>query len=250
MLENSSLLAVLLLLATHVDAQPTEAKSPCDAGVWRVTSEVFRPNAGASSNPATSSVTCLFDGRVEMAEYRDLGPGGQVRFRGVSFHAWEPDRSERTTLWLMLGDPGHTLLVEEMRDGVLHAEGAGVDRSGSFLERSTTTFDADGGYRFDMERSFDDGETWRIFNVIEARRESGEPPPEPERAPALTAALDAVGVEPSGLAALDGLAEVEALTEQVDGRTRRVIRFSARYARPDRWPHDHVGGGQPRDRSR
>jgi len=233
-------LLCLPLLVLALDPAPRAAvaggeEEACVPGLWTLTSETYGQGGATRSTPATSAVTCLFDGLVEVAEYRDHGPGGTTRFRGISFHVWEPDHSARTTLWLMVGDPGHTLLVEQMEDGVLLSEGTGTDMGGTFLETSETSFDDDGGYVFDMRRSFDEGETWRPYNVIHATRTSDEVPRAAELEPATARAKAKAGDPSTGVPVLDGFAEVEAITEEVDGRTVRRIRFSSRYAGPNRW---------------
>jgi len=217
-------------------SREVDPPEPCDPGVWDVTSRSFGPGGAVATRQATSSVICLFDGAVEMAEYRDLAPDGSVLFRGVSFHAWNRSHTERTTLWLMLMDPGYTLLAERMQEGVLASEGLGPDRAGHFVETSLTTFDDADGYRFEMNRSYDDGATWlEPFNVIDAVRRTAESPSPVEPTDGVRAAKAAVGATSEGRPVLDGLAEVAVHSETVGGRTRRTIRFSSRYPAPDRW---------------
>ncbi len=226
--------ATALLLATSMTHVPSSEL--CDPGVWDVVSKNHVPGQPLRPIRATSTVTCLLDGRLEVAEYRAFAPDGTVVFRGVSFHAWEPEREKRTTLWAMLGDPGHTVLVEHMEDDELLSEGDGRDLRGTFQETSTTTFDDEGGYRFEMNRTYDGGATWiEPFNVIEAVKLADRAPePTPLTKPTREA-KQAAGVSSKGAPLLDGLAEVETRTETAEGHTRRFVRFSARYARPDRW---------------
>lgn len=225
-----------LVLAPFAIAAPeAERPDPCTPGVWQVTSKMYS-GGGETSSPATSTVTCLFDGAVEMAEYRSFAPNGAVWFRGVSFHVWNAEHTERTTLWAMVGDPGYTVLTERMVDGVLHSEGEGSDRAGAFLETSVTTFDDDYGYRFEMNRSYDGGQSWaQPFNVIDAVRTDREPPAPVALAPPIRQAREAVGASGDARSILDGLAQVVTRTETVADSARRTIRYSSRYARPDRW---------------
>lgn len=227
---------LLALFAAPQEQAPASDADRCHAGLWNVVSESYRPDGSVVTTRASSTVSLLFDGRLDVAEYRDLAPDGRVLFRGISFHAWNRARTERTTLWAMLGDPGLTFLVEHTEDGVLVAEGAGHDAGGAFLETSATTFDDPCGYRFEMNRSYDDGATWRRpFNVIVASRLGDAPAAPTQLAPATRDAKLAAGALSAGSPVLDGLAELEARTEEIDGRTVRTIRFSARYANPDRW---------------
>lgn len=219
--------AALLSLFAVLSAQSASAQNNpvgCLPGVW----DLQTINAG-SGGPvqATSTRTCLLHGDLEVAEYRSFGPEGRVNFAGISLHAWNASRTGLTTLWLMVGDPGYTIIpTERDSNGTLWASGHGVDASGAFLERSVTEYDAHHNYHFQMERSSDSGATWHAVADIRGTHRSADVPPSPA---ALLPPYQRIrGTTDSlGIVVLDGMAELRTTTEMDDEQPVQVVEFSS-----------------------
>ena len=243
MLPPPAMLSTLFLLAgaIGVPAAPASGSGQssfrCRPGVWTLSSFNKSTTAGEYTVPATSTRYCLFDGTVEMDEYRSFGPAGQLIFAGLSFHAWSEDGRSMQTLWVMVGDSGYSVLRGRMVSDTLVVDGTGHDGQGAFREHSITTFGPDGDYVFDMDRLPEGQTEWiRSFTRITAARRSDTVPAHPDtlRTP-FAAARNRVPAHPRGTIVLDGLAEVHTRVERRDGRTDRTIQFSSRYPAPDRW---------------
>ncbi|MBI1237029.1 MAG: hypothetical protein GC188_10145 [Alphaproteobacteria bacterium] len=179
----------------------------CTEGVWEALSQTRNAQGEMSGNHDRSNRYCFHDGRAELAEYRSLGPDNQPVFFGVSLTVWNADRTEGRTLWAMVGDAGYTEIVQHWDGDVLVTTGEGFDTGGRFLERARYEFAPGGDYRFEMDRSFDGGESWESpTNIIEALKTAH--PPEPLNAtwsPNLAASAASVMPE-GGQVILDGLA--------------------------------------------
>jgi hypothetical protein len=230
----------VLLLTEHGGPNAANAANAasCRQGTWDLSSYNNALDGSELTVRATSTRYCLFDGSLEMDEYRSFGPAGGLAFAGVSFHDWSPDGKLARTLWLMVGDSGYAAITGRMSNGdTLLSRGEGHDGQGVFVERSVTTTSRGRDYLFVMSRSYDAGATWiEPFNRITATYRGDSVPPLPTtlRPPwqeARTWAPD----HPAGTVILDGLGEIHTRTETRDGRTVRLLEFCSRYGAPDRW---------------
>lgn len=177
-------------------------------------------------------VIAVFDGALEMDEYRAFSADGRIVFLGVSFHHWSEDGQNVRTLWVMGADPGYTIINGVMENGRLVSNGEGVDAAGAFLERSVESYSRRRSYRFEMERSYDGGETWISgFAVIEARNRTNEVPPLPEALHPIVEQARAQAGAAAVTAILEGFADIE----EIEGDAGAALRFSSRYMGPDRW---------------
>ncbi len=211
----------------------------CKPGVWDVSAWGKSPDGQAYTSNATSTRYCLYDGALELDEYRALGSDGSLVFIGASFHYWSVDERNVNTLWVMGGDPGYTILDGRLDGERLVTTGIGFDSGGEFLERSIHTYSGERNYQFDMDRSYDGGATWIDgFSMSEATFRTAETPPLPtELHPDVRYAKEVAGIQAPGTPVLDGYAEIEEIMKTKDGEAIRVLRFSSRYrfAGPDRW---------------
>ncbi len=262
MLMKHSLITLLVCLLGIVSVQ-TQAQTimlnGCQSGFWELTSKDVQADGSYLSNRATSTSHCLFDGSVSMDEFRMYAEQGKVVFRGMSLTSIADEENKQKTLWAMVGDSGLTITDGHLDKGVLKTEGSGKDNSGSFMERSTTTYPSEDQYIFVLERSYDQGSNWiSPYNEISAKRVSDAPPPLPIELDEAVAKnnqhVRAVGswhlsiriVNPDGstelrhglekvTVILDGLAELSEISEfDTDGTlVSQKVRFSSRYA--DTW---------------
>ncbi len=225
--------AALIALGTALVTPALAAE--CTPAIWDMENITYDADGTSASNPATSTRYCLADGAVRMDEFRALNDDGDPVFWGASFEA--PIDAPGTTyiLWIMVGDPGHTMIPAEYHeDGRQTTGGGGSDSIGTFLERAETTYDGAGGYHFDMDRSYDNGETWiDPFNVIDATLREEAPVPLPDAlVPVIREGADALPADfPRGTPILDGTAEVR--TFERDGQL--ILQFASRYWEPNRW---------------
>lgn len=207
----------------------------CAPVIWDLENINYNPDGTSSSGTATSTRYCIADGAVQMDEFRSLDETGQTNFWSVSFHSADTEEGTSHTLWIMVGDPGYTIIpVTVNADGSRISGGSGADATGEFLERAQTTFSEDGSYLFEMGRSFDDGKTWiDPINVINAAMTDRAVPALPEAlAPPMQEGADALPDDfPRGAPILDGTAEIS--TFERDGQL--ILQFASRYWEPNRW---------------
>ncbi len=179
----------------------------CTEGVWESWSETRTASGEMAGNHDRSNRYCFHDGRAELAEYRSLGPDNQPVFHGVSLTVWNEDRSAGRTLWAMVGDAGYTDIGQAWQDGELATHGDGFDASGAFSERARYRFAPGGDFRFEMDRSFDGGESWTApTNIIHALRTSQPPAPLDNDWHPQIAGFAAARTGENGTIILDGLA--------------------------------------------
>lgn len=213
----------------------TSFAAECTPAVWDMESINYNADGTSDAHPATSTLYCLADGAVKMDEFRSMDENGRTNFWGVSFSHSEPIDGVVWGLWLMVGDPGYTLVPSNHNeDGTRTSGGGGFDATGEFLERAITTFEDDGSYYFVMGRSFDNGETWiEPVNVINAAMTDRVPPEQPTQlVPVMQEGADALPEDfPRGTPILDGTAEVR--TFERDGQV--IVQFGSRYWEPNRW---------------
>jgi hypothetical protein len=213
--------AVLLVSALASGPSPS-----CEPGVFDSLSQDLQPDRTIVENRARIERRCL-DEDTELDEFFLLNADGATVFRGLSIVAWTPDRSASRTLWLMLGDPGHTEFTTLVLDGVGYSLGGGFDGSGDFLERSETRW-TDEGVFLDLDRSFDSGRYWvsNFSESVTARREGEFPRPLAPLVDGLAANADHEDV----VALLDGRM---AMTVDNHPDQGRLITLSALYADGD-----------------
>ena len=110
-------------------------------------------------------------------------PDGEIVFRGVSFSYPLDGAEPNRTLWVMVGDPGHTLIENRVSGTGLVSTGEGVDGLGRFEEKSTTIHPSPTSFRFEMSRKYSSIGRWlEPFNIIEGRRTKETPPELPGQA--------------------------------------------------------------------
>lgn len=211
---------LFLLLISHFIFPALAADPPtvCQPSVWALKNQSLQRDGSMSESKATSIRYCLLDGDLEMDEFRALDDAGKIIFRGVSLTFPAGERRDQRTLWVMVGDPGNTLIVNHRDGDRTLSTGHGVDAFGTFDEESTTTYPASGHYRFEMSRKYESIGSWlRPFNIIDAERTSEAPLDLPERpASALRALMDLI---PSGEALfssyiLDGHAHLSIVRQE------------------------------------
>lgn len=119
---------------------------------------------------ARTEVRYILDGTAMQADYYGLDPAGNTVFRGTTIRTYVAQTGRFAVHWAMANRPGYTYLDEEYRDGELHAEGGGFDDQGTFRERYRYYDISEASYTFTISRSYDDGETWKPWVLIEAER--------------------------------------------------------------------------------
>lgn len=230
------MLVVLTAACSTESSAIVQEAHDCEGSVWAIGSAQLLQNESVEQQIATSNKHCLLDGRVVADEFRQLGPQGGVIFRGVGFEVESEDGSFIRTLWIMVGDDGYTNILGNRVGDEQYNYGAGFDGAGGFHERSTTYFsENDTIYNFVMDRSFDEGRTWRSeFNNIYARKIDNSLPALPDAmTPSLaetTARIDDSGLNWQPI--LDGFAAV-AFSENEEGHD--ILHYASEYAAPSRW---------------
>ena len=113
----------------------------------------------------------ILDGTMLQADYRGLNPQGQVTFHGTSLRTWDPVAKIYTMKWAMSFSKGFTIIEAKTTDeGELVSTGWGEDGGGKFMERYRFFDFQEGGFKFEMDRSYDDGGSWNRFAYNQYRR--------------------------------------------------------------------------------
>jgi len=215
---------------------PANAQT-CEEGIWDLETSGKSPDGQTYESAATSTRYCLFGGKANLDEYRALTPDGKIVFMGASFDFPSEDGQRIQTLWVMVGDPGYTLIDGRIINGRLVSNGTGNDSGGEFLERSETSYSGERDYTFDMARSYDGGKTWiESFSHAKATFRSNEVPALPEEYHFFLGPIQEAVEHPEGSQLiLNGLGEIEELDQTPDGQNGLTLKFSSRYLSPDRW---------------
>lgn len=219
----ASLLTGSVAAAAQADAPPPIERT-CENTHWELVTDDVRPGGAIVAGRARVDRRCHGEGRVSVQEFRYLAPDGAVVFRGATFILWNADRSEGDVVWLMVGDPGYSLLKAEWADGVLLQQGSGADAGGAYLEHSVTDFNGVGDSAFSLYRSYDAGESWFTPSTRATWYRSSTPPP--DYASALAPPYADVALDADMTPFLDGYAAFAVLTDD-QGAPNGVV-----FARP------------------
>ncbi|MGE0552835.1 MAG: DUF1579 family protein [Gemmatimonadales bacterium] len=163
-------------LGSHAKAQdhdPSLAELAFMVGRWSLALEDRQPNGSIRRSRGTSEVRLVLDGRALQDDFRALDAAGRVVFRGTSFRAPNPRTGGWSIKWMMVGDPGYTIIeaVFDSAGRTLTGTGRGEDLAGRFEERFVYRFHGADRYEFDMDRTYDGGKSWIVgFSRIEAER--------------------------------------------------------------------------------
>lgn len=231
------LIVMLIAAIVAIGATPALAQraATCEPTHWDLVNLNLMDDGMMQEQPARVMRYCLFDGDLQMDEFRVYNDDGQTVFWGVSFYQSGTMGAATNALWIMVGDPGisdlHNVLLT---DQLGTTTGTGTDARGEFLERSATVHHDNGDYDFYLARSYDDGETWLSpINIINAGFVSHDVPDLPEGlVPVMQEGADATNVDlADAMFILDGTALVR--VRENDGE--RSIVFASRYWNPDRW---------------
>jgi hypothetical protein len=231
------LIVTLLAVVAAFGVTPALAQrsATCAPTHWDLVNSNLLEDGTMQAQPARVNRYCLFDGDVQMDEFRVFNDEGQPTFWGVSFYQSGTMGAASHALWIMVGDPGisqlHNILLT---DQLGTTTGTGTDARGAFLERSATVHHDNGDYDFYLARSYDDGESWLSpLNVINARFVSHVVPELPGGlVPVMQEGADATNANlEDALFILDGTA----LVRVRENHGERSIVFASRYWNPDRW---------------
>ncbi len=139
-------------------------------GRWDI--ESLSPQ-GVKVGRARTEVRRILENRALQSDYYALDPQGNSIFRGTTVRTFAPALGGWVVHWSMAGLPGYTYLEEQVVEGALVGEGHGLDGEGQFVERYRYSGISDTTYTFEMERSYDDGNTWRPYANLRATRPRG-----------------------------------------------------------------------------
>jgi len=203
--------------AARADDGPQLGRGPCQEGVFEAWSVGFNEDGSQTGSHDRQTRYCLAGGAVEMLEYRALGPDLSPVFHGVTFAIWNAQTTHADVLWIMVGATGRTDIDQTFAGGQITASGVGSDAQGAFLERAVTTLSPGGDEHFAMERSYDDGATWRTYNEIQYLSTQQAPPALAEDWNAQVAGFAPGLVEDGGFVLLDGLAWADLVRDDPDG---------------------------------
>lgn len=152
----------------NLNAPPETAQLDFFIGTWEV--RVLNQDPGTPPI-GRSHAYYVMDGFAIQDEWRSLGPNGNVTFRGVSLRSYDVVNKNWSITWSMINLSGHTIIEAKMEEGELVSTGKGIDHQGlAFLERYRYYDIHKEGFKFEMERSYDDGTTWQPVNNMHFSR--------------------------------------------------------------------------------
>ncbi len=228
----ATMAAIGLLVTSPSWAQRSQS---CEPTIWDLVNTTYDEEGTAQSQAGQLIRSCLFEGDLQMDEFRLFSEEGRAEFWGASFYQSGTMGPATNALWIMVGDPGiselHNVLLSEQ---VGNTQGTGTDVRGEFLERSVTVHHENSDYDFYLARSYDNGENWLSpTNIIRGQFVSHDVPEPPSGlVPVMREGADATGVDLAGaIFVLDGAALIR--TFERDGS--KVIVFASRYWEPNRW---------------
>lgn len=140
-------------------------------GEWEAVS--YGPN-GQIVGRSRGGAKWILDGTLQRHDYLGLDPNGNVVFRGTSLRTYIPATGKWVVHWVMANTPGYTYIDTEWRDGELHGTGYGFDGGGEFQERYRYWEITDTSYTFQLERTYDGGETWQTYPLTKATKVADE----------------------------------------------------------------------------
>ncbi len=170
--------AILFLVLAPAVADEGPAKTPPPGieqlaffiGNWEV--ELLGPDAKVVGRARTQAYFIL-DRTAIQDDWRSLDAEGKVTFRGTSIRTFVPATKKWVVHWAMAGTPGYTYIDAEWVEGELRGSGRGFDGRGEFVERYRYYDVTDSSYSFQMERSYDGGESWQKWTEMRARKLDG-----------------------------------------------------------------------------
>lgn len=109
----------------------------------------------------------ILDGFVLQEDYRGLDPAGHVGFRGTSIRTFDPATGKIAIQWMVASSAAYTHIVAERDGDDIVSTGEGRDWAGrEFMERFRYFDITADSRKFEMERSYDGGETWQAISRI------------------------------------------------------------------------------------
>ena len=140
-------------------------------GEWNLVTRNLQRDGSYVTGEAVSTAYVILDGNAIQDDFRSLNEKGEVIFRGTSIRSCLEETSEYLIAWVMPGREGYTHLRALWSKGVLGGEGQGFDGYGPFRERFRYFNITDSSYSFQMDRSYDEGQTWLLnFSTIKATK--------------------------------------------------------------------------------
>jgi len=162
------LMLLLLMTVTVAFSQYPEGLEKLDffIGEWELTTCNLQQDGTVATGKATSSAYHILDGQAIQDDFRGYDEHGNIVFRGTSIQSYSSDQPQYLITWIMAGRKGLTDIRAEWKGGKLVGKGEGYDGFGSFKERFEYYNISDSSYTFQMDRSYDGGETWlKNFNI-------------------------------------------------------------------------------------
>ncbi len=145
----------------HPDAPPEAEQLEFFLGKWEVRGQDQSPDTPPG---ARTHAYYILDGTMIQDDFRALDSSGKVVWRGTSLRTYDSQKGKFSIKWLMAYSSGYTDITAEMKDGELVSTGKGVDSGGrAFRERFRYYEIQKDSFKFQMERSYDEGKTWRRF---------------------------------------------------------------------------------------
>jgi len=160
-LKTIILLVSLFFSVASINAQ-SEGLEKIDffIGEWSIESVDITPDGSFQKGRAKSVVKYILDGYAMQDDYLILDKDDSIVFRGTSIRSYNPKSHKYQIVWIMPGYKGLTDISAEWKDGKLLSTGKGYDYQGDFLERFEYYDIEDNSYKFKMDRSYDNGNTW------------------------------------------------------------------------------------------
>jgi hypothetical protein len=142
-------------------------------GDWDV--EFVRLPEGAQvGRRARATVDWFLDHTAVLDQWRHLDESGAVNFRGATFRTYLPAEDVWYMLWMTPGVEGFSELYARPAGDEVRTSGRGKDPGGEFVERGKYRRITANAFSFELERSYDDGQSFIPFVEFRAARRTRE----------------------------------------------------------------------------
>ena len=138
-------------------------------GDWSVDFSLL-PEGAQAGRRAVVTVERFLDHTAILDQWRHLDESGGVNFRGATFRTYLPDKDLWYMLWMTPGIEGFSELHGRRAGDEIHTSGKGKDPGGAFVERGRYWAIAADAFSFTLERSYDNGRSFKPFVAFRAAR--------------------------------------------------------------------------------
>lgn len=132
----------------------------------------FRTSEDVMSDPFTCDWAWeeTLEGAMVQDTFKMYNPEGQTIFAGITLRTYNPQQERWVNTFLDVQGAGLGMFHGNPNGDEIHLQLIGEDESGQYISKIYFTEITDQGYRWHMERSYDDGASYKLWSEIRATR--------------------------------------------------------------------------------